>query len=111
MVRFELILVCPLHPKSLVFFQIDAKDEYEAVGKAIGEKAICEYPRRHSFIIHAENIIGWQPLTPTYMPAELAEREVRRPPAYVPPPPPEKLYYVEPKVRLEKLRRKEWWKT
>jgi hypothetical protein len=110
MARFELILVCPLHPKNLVFFQIDAKDEFEAVGKAIGERAVCEFPR-HSFVIHAEDIIGWQPLTPTYMPAELAEREARRPPAYVPPPPSEKIYYVGPKERLEKLRRKEWWKT
>jgi len=87
----------------LVFFQIDAKDEFEAVRKAIGERAVCEFPR-HSFVIHAEDIIGWQP-------TELVEREARRPPAYVPPPPSEKIYYIEPKERMEKLRRKEWWKT
>jgi len=111
LVKFELILVCPVHPKSLAFFEIEAKDEFEAMGKAIGSKARCPYPPYgHSFVIHAENIIGWQPITPTYMPPEILEREVKRPPAYVPPAPPEKIYYVEPKLRVERVKRKEWWK-
>jgi len=109
-VRFELILVCPIHPKSLVVFSIDDKDEYEAMGKAIGERALCSYPPGHSFVIHAENIIGWQPVTPTYMPAELVEKEVRRPPEYVPPPPSEKMYYVDPQLGLQRIMKKEWWK-
>jgi hypothetical protein len=110
MVKFELILVCPMHSKSLAFFQIEANDEFEAVGKAIGQRAICKFPPGHSFIIHAENIIGWQPLTPTYMPAELAEKEARRPPKYVLPTPSEKIYYVAPEERMAKLKRKDWWK-
>jgi hypothetical protein len=110
MARFELVLVCPIHPKSLAFFQIDAKDEFEAVGNAIGQRAICESIPHHSFVIHAENIIGWQPLTPSYMPSELAEHVAYRPPAYAPPTPSEKIYYVDPQTRLEKLKEKEWWR-
>jgi len=30
---------------------------------------------------------------------------------YVPPAPSEKIYYVEPKIRIERLKRKDWWKT
>jgi hypothetical protein len=108
MARFELILVCPIHSKSLAFFQLEAKDEFEAVGKAIGEKAICAFP--HSFVIHAKDVIGWQPLTPSYMPAEIAEHKGVRPHVYVPIAPSEKIYYVDPKERAKKLREKEWWK-
>jgi hypothetical protein len=100
--KFEVIVICPLHPKSIGFHVVEAKDEFEAYGKAIGEKAICTFPPGHRFVIHAENIVGWQPLAPLAHPG--------RPPAYVPPVPSEKIYYVEPKIGLERLKRKTWWK-
>jgi hypothetical protein len=107
--KFEVITICPIHPNSIVIYTIDAPDHTLAMGKVVGETAFCPVPPGHRFTIHSENIIGWQPLTPTYMPEELGVSAPRRRGAYVPPTPAEKIYYINPEAR-DKIRKTDWWK-
>lgn len=106
---FEVIVICPIHRHSIMLHSIEAKDHIEAIGKAVGENVFCKIPegRGHRVVIHSEDIVGWQPISPSYMPAELAERKVFRPEEYVPPPPPEKIHYLS---GPEKRVRQEWWR-
>jgi len=101
--KFEVILICPLHSKSIITFPIEASSSHEAEGKAIGEKAYCKVPPGHALVIHAVDVVGTQPIR---------EREPISvaPEKYVPPWP-ESLYFIDSKTVTERLKRREWWKT
>lgn len=100
--KFEIILICPLHSKSIVTFPIEALSPQEAEGKAIGEKAHCKMPPGHTFVIHAVDVVGTQPIVER-VPREMPEKYV--------PPWPESLYFIDSKTVAERVKRREWWKT
>lgn len=111
LVKFEIIAICPIHPNSIVTHIIEAPTHEIALGKVVGETVFCDVPPGHRFTVHAENVVGWQPLTPTYMPPreDTTIKEPYRPAVYVPPPPSEKIYYVGPVTR-DRILRVDWWR-
>jgi len=99
--RYEVITICPLHPHSIVLVPVEAKTPKEAVENVIGKTAVCKILPYHGFTVKEEHIVGWQPVEEPFFAEEL--------PKYVPPPPSEKIYYAEPTVSMERLRKRKWW--